>query len=245
MLFSGVIDSVTCLHFRKSKELKLVYCEEEIPLTSDALTSLEELETFATFRSNVNFENFATDNNDDKPGLLPHFKTFHIFDSTISHLNRNVLHPFRTLKVLLIVNTDIKNFSLDVFEDLDNLEKLLIKTSTIKPFDPKKIVKLNTLRYLGLHDIYTQSKIDYNSFKNLPHLETIFFDLLAYRELDFNGFVNLKTIEYCIDGTSQEMLNFFQKDQSDVFNQLLDKLHQLPNIKVERKIYEEKRHFPK
>lgn len=211
--------------------------------SSNAFHPLELLEKLELFRSDVNLEKHTLCNNDINL-VLSRFNTLNINDCTVSELNREILYPFKSLKVLRIVNSDVKNITLDVFEDLHSIETLFIKTSNIDPFDPTLILKMTNLKYLGLHDIYTKTKIDYSIFKNLPNLERICFDMLVYKDLDFDDFPKLKIVEFVPHGNTQEYKHYF-KETPLVANEITKKIYALSEkgITVKMEIYEEKRHF--
>lgn len=95
-----------------------------------------------------------------------------------------------------------------------------MKTSRIPDFDFRQILKLSTLKYLALHDLDTNAEIDYNIFKNLPNLETILFDTMAYEDLDFDAFPNLKTVEVGFGETKEAK----KLDDNVLFNKIMDRI---------------------
>lgn len=241
----GTIDNYTFSNFQNLTELQVVYSLKEIVIRPDALEPLENLQTLKIFRSDVDFKNPTSDENTTVREILHHFETLDLTDSTVTYLSRDILYPFKNLKVLRIINTDIRHITTDVFADLDNIETFFVKTTNIEPFDPSLILKMKSLKHLALHDIYTKSKIDHSIFKNLPNLEIIFFDLLAYKDLDFDSFVKLKTVQYAIHENTQEFQYIF-KENKWLYDEALEKLYALgaKNITIESQIFEGKRHFP-
>lgn len=193
-----------------------------------AFSTLNQLETIGV-DGFINFEQ-----SDDSVGTtpLPKFQHLNFHFATLKGLNKNVLYDLSSLTRLKIDNSEMSGTTSDAFADLKNITELSIKTTKVSDFDFSQILKLKTLKYLGIHDLETNSTIDFNMFRSLPNLETILFDTLAYRELDFAGFPNLKTVEVGLGDTRDKTI----LNDNDVFHAVMDRVEALKSKGIESKI---------
>lgn len=171
-------------------------------LHSDSFSTLKSLEYLGYFNTHVNFE-APSERNSLERMPLSEFKELRFYLSYVTRLSKDDLRDFSAVEKLVIDNCEIIDFHSDVFDNLVNIKQLIIKSSSLEDFDFTKIVRLKTLKYLALHDVYTNNKIDYNLYKELPNLETILFDTLAYKDLDFENFPSLKLVEVGLGNTQE------------------------------------------
>lgn len=178
------------------------------------------------------FINFEQSDDIEYTTPLPKFERLNFHFATIKGLNKNVLHDLSGLNQLGIDNSEMSGTTSDAFVDLKNITKLSIKTTKITDFDFSQILNLKTLKHLGIHDIETNSNIDYHMFGSLPNLESILFDTLAYRELDFAAFPNLKTVLVGLGDTREKSI----LDDNAVFKAVMDRVEALKSKGIQSKI---------
>lgn len=171
------------------------------PLNFEAFSKLNNLEITEFRRSRVEIDKSYKNTNKN---ILTHFRELGFYNTFVSGLNRNSFNGFKYLNKLIFDKCEVCDISKDAFYDLNSITYLSIKSTEILDFDFSQILKLKSLRYLVLYDLKTNSKIDYNLFKNLPNLESILFDPWVYKDLDLEAFPKLKKCEVGVPDVEDE-----------------------------------------
>lgn len=188
---SGKCDSTT---FSKLTNLRFLnFSQTQIDyFACDTLSCLSQLEVVHFESSSVSYER-----NSAKPNRAPlqYFNDLTYQSSSISGLSSNAIYDLSSLKKLTIDSCDVTDTEPNVFNGLTSITELSISSSTLETFDFSSISNLNSLQYLELYNIQTNTEINYNSFSVLPNLETICFDTNVYSELNFESFTSLKNVQ--------------------------------------------------
>lgn len=191
-------------------------------LEYDSFSLLKKLVAIGFSKSEVKFEKPLEDDAPNRSPLL-NFKELQFQLTNVSGLNRDALYDLRFLNKLVFTNCEIHDISSDVFDGLEKITHLEMKTVKIDDFDFSRILQLKSLEYLALHDLDTSSEIDYNIFKALPNLKTILFDTLVYKDLDFDNFSKLKTVEIGVGETKEDK----KLHEDGLFGTIMDRIEAL------------------
>lgn len=165
-------------------------------LSCDTFASLRRLQVIGLKKCSVNIETSSTI---PKRTPLPYFDELNFQNSTVNGLSRTALYDLSALRTLRFDYSQISNTNINVFDGLSRITQLLIRSSRVRDFNFNLISKLHTLQYLALHNIKTNSQIDYNIFARLPNLRRIHFNANVYNQLNFESFKSLKTVEILRD----------------------------------------------
>lgn len=167
---------------------------------------MKRLERLSIDKSSVNVELSSSAPN--RPPL-PYFDELNFENSTVTGLSRNALYDLSALRTLRFDYSNITNISSNVFNDLSSITQLLIRSSRIRNFDFSLISRLTSLQYLALHNLQTDRPINYNVFTGLPNLQRVLFDTGVYRQLNFESFSSLKSVEVVRDDRNQSSIAVF------------------------------------
>lgn len=204
-LISGIFGKITFSKFPDLRAVNISKCAIK-HLSCDTFSPLRRLEALTIDQSTVNVEVSTTAHN-RLP--LPYFDELNFENSTVTGLSKNVLYDFSALRSLRFDYSNITNISSNVFDDLSSITRLQIRSSRVRNFDFALISKIDSLQYLALHNLETDTQIDYNVFSSLPNLERVLFDMNVYEELNFESFSSLRSVDIVRDDRKQSSIAVF------------------------------------
>lgn len=220
MYFLGLIDSKTFSLIPKLEILNLMNCNIQ-KVADNSFGNLNNLKSLdvreSTFPIDTNtFINcklksiYLSDLEIDleKLSTLKFLEEITFTNCTFSVISKAAFSDFGLLKSITFSSCKINKINFDAFHDLGHLTELRITECILEFLDTNCFSNLISLKNLSFHANAINSDINYEVFQNLPSLETILFDLEIYKNLDFQKYCNLKTVEIGYnDETDEELRN--------------------------------------
>lgn len=136
-----------------------------------------------------------------------------------SIIKKDVFSSMVSLNTLTFSSCEINIIDVNAFDDISKLVELRFSDCTIDELNCNSFLKLTSLQHLTLQGSTFKQHVNYNIFKNLPLLESIFFDLNVYKDLDFSGYLKLKTVRIGFNDENEET-------EEDLRKYVISKLNQ-------------------
>lgn len=186
--FLGPIDSKTFSLLPKLEILNLMSCNiQKVTFPIDTNTFVNcKLNSIFLSDLEINLEKIST---------LKFLEEITFTNCTFSVISKAAFSDFPLLKFITFSSCRINKINSNAFDDLGHLTELRITECVLEFLDANCFSKLISLKTLSFHANTVNSNINYEVFQNLPSLENILFDLEIYKNLDFQKYCNLKTVQ--------------------------------------------------